>query len=55
VRALTRSSRGARETSSETLSGMLTRSYWDALSGLVAVTVSQLPGTTPMYRSTDDD
>lgn len=54
VRALTRGTRGPRETSSETLSGMLTRGYWDALSGLVSVTVSQLPGTTPMYKSTDD-
>ncbi len=54
VRALTRSTRSTRETGSETLPGMLARSYWDALSGMVAATVTQLPPAPPIEGSSDD-
>jgi hypothetical protein len=54
MRALTRSTRSTREAAAETLSGVLTRSYWDALSGLVAATVTQLPPATPIDKTPDD-
>ncbi len=54
VRALTRSTRSIRETSSETLPGLLARNYWDALSGLVAATVTQLPPAPPIEGAADD-
>jgi len=54
MRALSRSARDTRVSNSETLSGLLARNYWDALSGLVAVTITLLPSTRPLGGSSDD-
>jgi Mg/Co/Ni transporter MgtE len=54
VRALSRSARDRREVLADTLSGMLARNYWDALSGLVAVTITLLPPARPMQGASDD-
>jgi magnesium transporter len=54
MRALNRSARDARTSHSETLSGLLARNYWDALSGLVTVTITLLPSTRPLGGSSDD-
>lgn len=54
MRALNRSARETRASTSETLSGLVARNYWDALSGLVAVTLTLLPPTRPLGGSSDD-
>jgi magnesium transporter len=54
MRALSRSARDARTPPIESLSGILARNYWDALSGLVAVTITLLPPTRSMAGSADD-
>jgi magnesium transporter len=54
MRALSRSAQHARASHVESLTGILARNYWDALSGLVAVTITLLPPTRPMAGPADD-
>ncbi|MCG6875199.1 MAG: CBS domain-containing protein [Betaproteobacteria bacterium] len=54
MRALSRGARSTRTSHSDTLTGLMARNYWDALSGLVTVTIALLPSTRPLGRSSDD-
>ena len=55
ARALSRTVRHGRETLPGTLSELLARNYWEALSGLVAATVTLLPPAQPLRGASDDE
>ena len=54
MRALGRSTRNFDDRPPDTLLGMMARSYWDALSGLVAATIALLPPARPLRGPHDD-
>ena len=54
ARALRRTGADARAREQESLSAVLARGYWDALSGLVAATITLLPSARPVKGPADD-